>query len=369
MNRRDRKMSKAAKRRERIRHEKHATRQQQPVPDQPEIWEAGPDEEISLAPDETPALPPISLLGSERVMGKLHSLLTKSGAKDIGEAKALLDKLGQNFFGDSVEEPSDDPLEQAQQLAYDAMEAASAREARKLIDQALALDPDCVDALVHLAETARGPGESLELAERAVAAGERRLGKEFFEENKGHFWGLLETRPYMRARYALVIALLAQMRVPEAVSHFEAMIELCPNDNMGVRGQLLPLYLMVDQPEKAAALLAKYEDDVSPELTWGSVLVYYILRDFNKAQKALAAARRWSPRVEKYILHEKKLPRRRPDTYIVGSEDEAVNAASYLVDAWELYPTALIWLHHGGQPGDGKYWGLATGAAKLTGRK
>ena len=29
-----------------------------------------------------------------------------------------------------------------------------------------------------------------------------------FEEHAGHFWGILETRDYMRARFALVEALL-----------------------------------------------------------------------------------------------------------------------------------------------------------------
>lgn len=361
MNRRDRKMSKAAKRRERIRHEKHAARQQRPVPDQPEIWEAGPDEEISLAPDEAPALPPISMLTSERVMGKLHSLLTKSGAKDINEAKALLDKLGQNFFSDSGEEPSDDPIERAQQLAYDAREAASEREARKLIDQALALDPDCVDALVMLAEMARTQHEDMELVERAVAAGERRLGKRFFKENEGHFWGILETRPYMRARYHLSMSLIGQGRVAEAMGHFEEMLKLCPNDNMGVREQLLPLYLMTDHVEKAAKLLARYDGDIGATMTWGGALVYFILRDFDKAEKSLAAARRWKPLVEKYLTHKKKLPKRRAESYFAGSEDEAVEAATYLQPAWQLHPTAFAWLEYGGRPGDGKYFGIATG--------
>jgi hypothetical protein len=30
-----------------------------------------------------------------------------------------------------------------------------------------------------------------------VAAGERSLGPKAFEEDAGHFWGILETRPYM----------------------------------------------------------------------------------------------------------------------------------------------------------------------------
>lgn len=364
MSRRDRKPSKAAKRRERIRREKHLGRQHAFSPLEPPIGEADPDAEWSMAPqDDEPAaeLSPHSMLRTERALGKIHRLLTESGIETAEEANAFIKKLGPGFFNVDGEQPSDDPIERARQLAFDAMEAASEREARKLLGQALALDPDCVDALVMLAEMSRGEAENLGLAERAVAAGERRLGKTFFEENKGHFWGLIETRPYMRARHHLAMSLMGRGRVAEAIGHFEGMIELCSNDNMGVRDQLLPLYLMVDHAEKAAKLLAQYKGDISPTLTWGGALVYYILRDFGKAEKSLAAARRWSPRAEKYLTNKKKLPSRRADSYIVGSEEEAVQAAAMLQPAWQLHPTALAWLEHGGRPGDGKYFGIATG--------
>ncbi len=39
--------------------------------------------------------------------------------------------------------------------------------------------------------------EAMDLYERAMRAGERKLGEEFFEENRGHFWGIFETRGYV----------------------------------------------------------------------------------------------------------------------------------------------------------------------------
>jgi tetratricopeptide (TPR) repeat protein len=312
--------------------------------------------------DDEPAagLPPISMLQTERTLGKIQRLLAEGGVETAEEANAFLKKLGPGFFNEE-EQPSDEPIERARQLAYDAMDAPNEREARKLIGEALALDPDCVEAIVMLAEMSSSEAEDMELAERAVAAGERRLGKTFFKENRGHFWGILETRPYMRARHHVAMLLMGRGRVAEAIGHFEEMIELCPNDNMGVREQLLPLYLMVDHVEAAAKLLARYEDDIGPTMTWGGALVFYILRDFDKARKSLAAARRWKPRVEKYLTLKKKLPKRKAGDYFAGSEEEAVEAATFLQPAWQLHPTALAWLEHGGRPGDGKYFGIATG--------
>ena len=82
------------------------------------------------------------------------------------------------------------------------------------------ISADCADAYVLLSEGARDAGEARRLLEQGVAAGERALGREYFEENAGHFWGLLETRPYMRARQGLAQILWAQGECDAAVAHF-----------------------------------------------------------------------------------------------------------------------------------------------------
>ncbi|HEV2642619.1 MAG TPA: hypothetical protein VGT98_07930, partial [Candidatus Elarobacter sp.] len=62
------------------------------------------------------------------------------------------------------------------------------------------ISSDCADAYVLLAEeTARTAGAARKLYEQGVAAGERALGPNYFRNEVGSFWGLLETRPYMRA--------------------------------------------------------------------------------------------------------------------------------------------------------------------------
>ena len=39
-----------------------------------------------------------------------------------------------------------------------------------------------------------------------IAAGAEALGEINFQDDAGSFWGLLETRPYMRARHELALA-------------------------------------------------------------------------------------------------------------------------------------------------------------------
>ncbi|MCJ1465302.1 hypothetical protein MMC07_003919 [Pseudocyphellaria aurata] len=74
-----------------------------------------------------------------------------------------------------------------------------------------------------------------------------------FEEHVGHFWGLYHTRPYMRARYALVEAIL-KIRTYDAVvaalGHVMDCLRLCRSDNMGVRDFVPALLLRLGRDQE-----------------------------------------------------------------------------------------------------------------------
>ncbi|MDQ7839848.1 MAG: hypothetical protein RDU83_02330 [bacterium] len=66
------------------------------------------------------------------------------------------------------------------------------------------MSPDCANAHVLLAEeSARTLEQARGLCAQGAAAGKRALGERAFKEDAGHFCGILETRPYMRARAGL----------------------------------------------------------------------------------------------------------------------------------------------------------------------
>ena len=74
-----------------------------------------------------------------------------------------------------------------------------------------------------------------------------------FEEHAGQFWGILETRGYMRARYALVEALLnikTYAAVAAAQKHIMDILRLCRSDNMGVRDLLPALDLRLGKDQE-----------------------------------------------------------------------------------------------------------------------
>jgi ST7 protein len=92
----------------------------------------------------------------------------------------------------------DDATAKAQDVMYDAWERTTSRSRIALAHKALGISPLCADAYVLLAEEARSLEEARDLYAKGVEAGELALGPRGFKEYAGHFWGFLETRPYMR---------------------------------------------------------------------------------------------------------------------------------------------------------------------------
>jgi len=133
---------------------------------------------------------------------------------------------------------------QAQEIAYDAMECMYRDEekAASLCRKALSIYPDCVDALAMLAEIeSETVKDYIESMDKAVKAGRKYLGKDYFEQECGNFWGLLETRPFMRAMAQLGHGYmqLGKKGYSQAIEVFEEMLELNPNDNQGIRDTCL----------------------------------------------------------------------------------------------------------------------------------
>ncbi len=164
------------------------------------------------------------------------------------------------------------PLDRAQDIMYDAFGERDPGMRVKLAKRALEISPDCADAYVLLAEHARSRKEALEYFEKGVAAGERALGPEAFQEHAGHFWGVLETRPYMRAREGLACELWTMARGDEAIEHLQEMLRLNPNDNQGVRYTLVSFLLNLNRDEEVARLLDQYNDDAMANWAYSKAL-------------------------------------------------------------------------------------------------
>ena len=149
-----------------------------------------------------------------------------------------------------------DAIAKAQDVMYDAWERTTSRSRVALARKALGISPLCADAYNLLAEEAGSVEEARDLYAKAVDAGELALGPKGFKEYAGHFWGFLETRPYMRARAGLAGTLLKLGDEDAAISHYRDMLKLNPNDNQGIRYVLAALLLRRGEEAGLKELLA-----------------------------------------------------------------------------------------------------------------
>jgi tetratricopeptide (TPR) repeat protein len=280
----------------------------------------------------------------ERAMADIGRLLEEQEFDSIDEANAFLAEM---MASGGI--PSAAPRtrsEEAQDLMYNAWESSSPRERVRLARQALEISPDCADAYVLLAEeAARDLQKACELYQQGVEAGERALGEELFEEGEGFFWGILETRPYMRARAGLAQTLWALGEQEAAIAHYRELLRLNPDDNQGNRYELMACLVDLGRDDEAEELFAQYKDDAAPDWLYSRTLVAFRHRgNRRQAQRLLKKALEFNPHVPDYLLGRKKLPRSLPPYITLGGEDEAAVYAVRFFQAWSSTPGALDWL-------------------------
>jgi hypothetical protein len=239
----------------------------------------------------------------------------------------------------------DSRLAEAQDLMYQAFDQDNEQRRVQFAKKALAISADCADAYVLLAEYASSRKEALDLFERGVAAGERALGQRAFNEDVGHFWGLLETRPYMRARQGLAHSLWTAGRRDEAVQHLQDMLRLNPNDNQGIRYTLASFLLFLDRDDDLVKLLQQYPDEGSA--TWAYTAALLAFRHQGGApetRQLLKTAKKVNKHVVPYLLGEKYLPPEQPPYYSPGDESEAVVYIDGFLASWKSTAGAIAWL-------------------------
>ncbi|KAI0437106.1 hypothetical protein F4803DRAFT_566306 [Xylaria telfairii] len=101
-----------------------------------------------------------------------------------------------------------------------------------------------------------------------------------FETHVGSFWGLINTRDYMRARFALARALLLLGTldgVLEALEHMRDMMRLCRSDNMGLRNMAPAIMLRLDLDQECYDFMKWWATcDPDGHYDWGDMTMPYL---------------------------------------------------------------------------------------------
>lgn len=103
-----------------------------------------------------------------------------------------------------------------------------------------------------------------------------------FEEHAGHFWGLIDTRDYMRARYEFVDVMLShfsrhRVAVQTALDHLMDMLRLNRSDNMGLRDIVPALMLRLGRDQDAYDFIKWWATcDPDGHYDWGNIELSYL---------------------------------------------------------------------------------------------
>ncbi|MGI6615481.1 MAG: hypothetical protein ACOX30_05625 [Dethiobacteria bacterium] len=249
-----------------------------------------------------------------------------------------------DFLGSPLEHIkfSQEKLDQAEELLYAAYDAQYRDLKLHRAYKALRCSPYCADAYNLLAGESNYLDEKLALYRRAVRAGELSLGELFFKRNEGHFWGVIESRPYMRALDGLADTLWKQGSHEETLEIYQKMLRLNHNDNQGIR-YLLGFRLLDEKRYGEVEKLFRDHGEESCFMLYSLALSRFC-SGISDADGVLRRALQANKHVPAYLLGEEEVPYHQPDSYSHGNKEEAVIYVAETAAAWREANGALEWL-------------------------
>ena len=225
---------------------------------------------------------------TEKVLKDLQQYLALH--EDEVTDEESLERLTSQFLSEYVVSPQrreNATPESAEDYLALAEQASSKKKCLEYLRKALKLDPTNVDAQLQLIchTMADKPDEQLPALQKLMAAAAEPLEEEgCFKRRIGSFWAIPKTRPYMRVRLAYFDALISYGMIQRAIDEGEELLELCENDNLGVRYQLMHLYAYMEDELHALALHKRYDSYEETQMLLPLAVLYYKLNQFDRAK-------------------------------------------------------------------------------------
>lgn len=278
----------------------------------------------------------------EKMMADLNRLVEKQNFESEEDLKKFLDQIiGQKIPSLSKEKLSSKEI--AQDLVFEAYELTPSK-AKTNIQRALQLDPDCIEAYEFLAFKQEIAEIACVFFEKGISIGRRFFGGKYLKENKGRFWGIHETRPFMRCLHQYADCIYNMGKVEECVAIFEEMIELNPNDNQGARDQLMLFLIQLNQDKKFLKYSKMFGiEDKAFYLFNHALFAFKTEGETEHSNKQLSEALKQNKHVAKILLSNKVISGF-PSYYGMGDENEAEYYAIFAQHVWSMTKGAIEWL-------------------------
>jgi len=276
------------------------------------------------------------------LMNDLIKLMEKQNFKSEEEVK----KFMEGIIGKPIPKVMDEATKNSD-IAVDLVHEAyklSTVKARKNIQYALEMDPDCIEAFELLGSLEPAMEIATAFFEKGISIGRKKFGGIYLKKNKGMFWGLHETRPFMRCMAEYADILFSLDRVGESVGIMEEMIELNPVDNQGIRDQLLLGLVVLGDKERFGKYDKKYKDDIMAFPQFNRALFAFKTEgDSPEAKKKLQKAMESNKYVVPMLLADGS-PEGYPEYHGFGDKNEATYYVFFSYRVWRMVPGAIEWL-------------------------
>lgn len=191
----------------------------------------------------------------------------------------FMDERGMDFLMQEALEDMDEDL----QRAYD---AESKAETLKYAKRSLKNNPRNVEAETLIAQCQAKSEDDLQKKYLKILEKEEKTLKNdgiWEDESIGDFWLIAETRPYMRLYNSYVDSLIVTRKFRKAAAESEKMLQLCENDNLGIRYRLMHIYAYLEEETAAQRLYRQYEEENCTMFLLPLAVLYYKLDDLKTA--------------------------------------------------------------------------------------
>lgn len=231
----------------------------------------------------------------------LQEFLEKNNVKDINEANEKLQEFIKMYNNGEIEYKNT-PFDEAYEILEEAQYTKNEKEAIKLAKKAYKKSSDCFDAILFQCDLEENVIKRMKLLNDGLEFEKNRLTNEkyFDKENIGHFYGIFETRPYIRGLSIKAEYLLEEGKLRQAANICKEVLRLNENDNLGIRYLLMAIYATLEEEKSMLDLYKKYpEEDL--ELLFPLFAIYYKSGNDKKALEYLKRIDKCNSNFVKYF--------------------------------------------------------------------
>lgn len=217
----------------------------------------------------------------------LQEFLKNNDVDSIDNANEKLQEFIKMYNNGEIEYENT-PLDDAYEILEEAQNAKTEKEAIKLAKKAYEKSRECFDAILFQCDLEENGIKRMKLLDEGLEFEKNRLKKEkyFDKENIGHFYGIFETRPYIRGLVIKAEYLLEEGKLRQAESVCKEVLKLNKNDNMGARYLLMAIYATLEEENDMLKLYQKYPEE-SLEMIFPLFALYYKLGNDKMAKEYL----------------------------------------------------------------------------------